>query len=89
MHLVPIPIVCSVQDVPRLAEGCVQLRTFVGGAMQQNLFEQDDATMAASVRRELQQLLEIPGGLLETEVRQYRKLFEDSGLVGARPRPRS
>ncbi len=23
MHLLPIPIVCSVQDVPRLAEGCV------------------------------------------------------------------
>jgi molecular chaperone DnaK len=34
----------------------------------------------------LQQSLEIPGGLLEREVRQYRKIFEESGLVRSRPR---
>ena len=35
----------------------VLMRCFVGGAMQQDLFEQDDATMLASVRRELRDLL--------------------------------
>lgn len=25
MHLLPIPIVCTIQDVPRIADGCVQL----------------------------------------------------------------
>jgi len=35
----------------------VLMRCFVGGAMQQGLFEQDDATMLASVRRELRDLL--------------------------------
>lgn len=37
------------------------LRAFVGGAMQQTLFEQDDATMAESVRSELRALLGVIG----------------------------
>lgn len=43
----------------RAPEAHVLMRCFVGGATQQNLFEQDDATMYESVRRELHELLGI------------------------------
>ncbi|MBI5759422.1 MAG: protoporphyrinogen oxidase [Planctomycetales bacterium] len=41
----------------RAPPGCVQLRTFVGGAMQPNLFGLPDDELLAIVRRELEQLL--------------------------------
>ncbi|HEX7410108.1 MAG TPA: protoporphyrinogen oxidase [Candidatus Binatia bacterium] len=43
----------------RAPEGHALVRCFVGGAMQQNLFEQDDTAMVESVRRELRELLHI------------------------------
>jgi protoporphyrinogen/coproporphyrinogen III oxidase len=43
----------------RAPDGHVLLRAFVGGALQHELFDQDDAAMAASVRRELRELLGI------------------------------
>jgi len=49
----------SVKYPGRAPEGAVLLRAFVGGAMQQSLFDQDDAAMADSVRRELRELLGI------------------------------
>jgi len=41
----------------RAPEGCVQLRTFVGGAMQADLFQRSDAELLAMVREELESIL--------------------------------
>src|SRR5207302_10784471 len=38
-------------------EGCAQLRTFVGGAMQPELMELSDAELTATVRQELESIL--------------------------------
>ncbi len=61
----------SVKYPGRAPGGHVLLRCFVGGALQQELFEQDDATMAASVRRELQQLLGITSEPLLTRIHRH------------------
>ena len=55
----------------RAPDGHVLLRAFVGGAMQQRLFDQDDATMAESVRRELRELLGITGEPLLTRIHRH------------------
>jgi oxygen-dependent protoporphyrinogen oxidase len=55
----------------RAPHGHVLLRAFVGGAMQQRLFEQDDATMAESVRRELRELLGITAAPLLTRIHRH------------------
>jgi oxygen-dependent protoporphyrinogen oxidase len=47
------------------------LRAFVGGALQQSLFEQDDAAMVESVRRELHQLLGITSEPLLTRIHRH------------------
>jgi len=41
----------------RAPEGCVQLRTFVGGAMQPELFQRSDAELLTIVREELESIL--------------------------------
>lgn len=41
----------------RAPEGCVQLRTFVGGAMQPELFQRSDAELLGIVREELESIL--------------------------------
>jgi protoporphyrinogen/coproporphyrinogen III oxidase len=61
----------SVKYPGRAPNGHVLLRAFVGGAMQQQLFEQDDATMAASVRRELRELLGITSEPLLTRLHRH------------------
>ena len=61
----------SVKYPGRAPDGHVLLRAFVGGAMQQQLFEQDDATMAASVRRELRELLGITSEPLLTRIHRH------------------
>src|SRR6185503_19571855 len=40
----------------RAPEGCVQLRTFIGGAMQSKLLERSDAGLVALVRSELEEI---------------------------------
>lgn len=55
----------------RAPEGHALLRAFVGGAMQQSLFEQDDAAMVESVRRELRELLGITSEPLLTRVHRH------------------
>jgi oxygen-dependent protoporphyrinogen oxidase len=55
----------------RAPEGHVLVRCFVGGAMQQNLFEQDDAAMVESVRRELRELLHITSEPLLTRIHRH------------------
>src|SRR5207248_3190710 len=45
----------------RAPAGCVQLRTFVGGAMQPELLEKSDDEIMALVRRELTSLLGVRG----------------------------
>jgi oxygen-dependent protoporphyrinogen oxidase len=55
----------------RAPEGHVLVRCFVGGAMQQSLFEQDDDTMVASVRRELRELLGITSEPLLTRIHRH------------------
>jgi oxygen-dependent protoporphyrinogen oxidase len=55
----------------RAPDGHVLLRAFVGGALQQELFDQDDAAMAASVRRELRELLGITGEPLLTRIHRH------------------
>jgi oxygen-dependent protoporphyrinogen oxidase len=61
----------SVKYPGRAPAGHVLLRAFVGGAMQQQLFEQDDATMAASVRRELRELLTITSEPVLTRIHRH------------------
>jgi oxygen-dependent protoporphyrinogen oxidase len=55
----------------RAPEGHALLRAFVGGAMQQSLFEQDDAAMIESVRRELRALLGIASEPLLTRIHRH------------------
>jgi oxygen-dependent protoporphyrinogen oxidase len=61
----------SVKYPGRAPDGHVLLRAFVGGAMQQELFDQDDAAMAASVRRELRDLLGILTEPLLTRIHRH------------------
>jgi len=55
----------------RAPQGHVLLRAFVGGALQEELFDQDDAAMAASVRRELRELLGITSEPLLTRIHRH------------------
>jgi oxygen-dependent protoporphyrinogen oxidase len=55
----------------RAPGGHVLMRCFVGGAMQQSLFEQDDETMVGSVRRELRELLGITSDPLLTRIHRH------------------
>jgi len=61
----------SVKYQGRAPDGHVLLRAFVGGAMQPQLFEQDDAAMAASVRRELRELLGIASEPVLTRIHRH------------------
>jgi protoporphyrinogen/coproporphyrinogen III oxidase len=61
----------SVKYAGRAPEGCVLLRAFVGGALQPELFEQTDAAMEASVRRELAELLGIAAAPIFTRVHRH------------------
>ncbi len=61
----------SIKYSGRAAEGHVLLRAFVGGALQERLFEQDDLTMAESVRRELRALLGITSEPLLTRIHRH------------------
>ncbi len=61
----------SIKYPGRAPEGHALVRAFVGGAMQQHLFEQDDAAMAESVRRELRQLLGITSEPLLTRIHRH------------------
>ena len=60
----------SVKYAGRAPADCILLRAFIGGALQPELFDQDDAAMEASVRRELQDLLGI--GMAPLFVRIHR-----------------
>jgi oxygen-dependent protoporphyrinogen oxidase len=55
----------------RAPDGHALLRAFVGGAMQQSLFEQDDAAMVGGVRRELHELLGITSEPLLTRIHRH------------------
>jgi oxygen-dependent protoporphyrinogen oxidase len=55
----------------RAPVGHVLLRAFVGGALQSDLFHQDDTAMAASVRRELSALLGITSEPLLTRIHRH------------------
>lgn len=61
----------SIKYPGRAPDGCVLMRAFVGGALQQHLFEQDDAAMAESVRRELRELLGITAAPLLTRIHRH------------------
>jgi oxygen-dependent protoporphyrinogen oxidase len=61
----------SVKYPQRAPDGMVLLRAFVGGALQAELFAQDDTGMAASVRRELQALLGITTEPLLTRIHRH------------------
>ena len=61
----------SVKYPGRAPDDRVLLRAFVGGAMQQQLFDQDDSTMAENVRRELRELLGIANEPLLTRIHRH------------------
>jgi oxygen-dependent protoporphyrinogen oxidase len=61
----------SVKYPGRAPEGHVLLRAFVGGALQEALFEQTDAGMAESVRSELRDLLGIASEPLLTRIHRH------------------
>lgn len=57
-----LAISCSSRKFPnRAPDGRMLLRTFVGGAMQQSLCDQDDASLVELVRDELRELLGVTG----------------------------
>ena len=56
----------------RAPAGHVLVRAFVGGALQQELFDQDDDAMVASVRRELRDLLGIASAPVLTRLHRHR-----------------
>jgi oxygen-dependent protoporphyrinogen oxidase len=55
----------------RAPDGSVLLRAFVGGALQPELYEQDDAAMEASVQRELAELLGIAAATIFSRVHRH------------------
>ena len=61
----------SLKYPDRAPVGHVLLRAFVGGALQQRLFEQDDTHMAESVRRELRDLVGITAEPLLTRIHRH------------------
>jgi oxygen-dependent protoporphyrinogen oxidase len=61
----------SIKYPGRAPQGHVLLRAFVGGAMQQRLFDQDDAAMAESVRRELRELLGVTSEPVLTRIHRH------------------
>lgn len=69
----------------RAPDGSVLLRAFVGGALQAGLFEQDDAVMERSVRRELADLLGVEGPPLFSRIYRHPRSMPQY-LVGHRQR---
>lgn len=63
----------SVKFPGRAPEDSVLTRTFVGGALQPELLEQDDAEIAATVRGELTELLGIHGEPIFAEVVRWKR----------------
>lgn len=63
----------SVKFPGRAPEDSVLTRTFVGGALQPELLERDDAEIAALVRRELAELLGIQGEPVFAEVVRWNR----------------
>jgi oxygen-dependent protoporphyrinogen oxidase len=61
----------SVKYAGRAPEGHVLLRAFVGGALQKELFDLDDATMEQVVRQELRQLLGVQAAPLFARIARY------------------
>ena len=61
----------SVKYPGRAPDDGVLVRAFVGGAMQEQLFDQDDTSMAKSVRRELRELLGIASEPLLTRIHRH------------------
>ncbi len=57
----------------RAPEGCVQLRTFVGGAMQPELLELDDEQLLSLVRGELAELLGVQGEPQIARIARYQQ----------------
>ena len=57
----------------RAPEGCVQLRTFVGGAMQPELLEQSDEELTAMVRNELVDILGLTGKPLFSKLLRHNQ----------------
>jgi oxygen-dependent protoporphyrinogen oxidase len=69
-------IACTYSSIkyPRRApDGYVLLRAFVGGALQRERFDDDDATMIMRVRRELEVLLGITGAPVLTRVHRHHQ----------------
>jgi oxygen-dependent protoporphyrinogen oxidase len=61
----------SVKFAHRAPPGTVLMRAFVGGAMQPELFDLDDATVTSRVRRDLTDLLGITGEPLLVEISRH------------------
>jgi oxygen-dependent protoporphyrinogen oxidase len=61
----------SVKYAGRAPEGHVLLRAFVGGALQEELFNLDDAEMEQAVRREFSQLLGVQTAPLFVRLTRY------------------
>jgi len=57
----------------RAPEGCVQLRTFVGGAMQPELLDQTDEELMAMVRSELSDILGLRGDPLFSKLLRHNQ----------------
>ena len=57
----------------RAPEGCVQLRTFVGGALQPELMALDDAQLTALVQDELKALLGVAGPPQFVQITRYQR----------------
>ncbi len=67
-------IACSFSSVKfagRAPEGSVLLRTFLGGALQDQMMQLDDAAMVAAAREELSALLGVRAEPILTEVRRW------------------
>ena len=61
----------SVKFPHRASPGTVLMRAFVGGAMQPELFDLDDATVTSLVRRDLTDLLGVTGEPLVVEISRH------------------
>jgi oxygen-dependent protoporphyrinogen oxidase len=61
----------SVKFAGRAPEGCALLRAFVGGALQPDMFELDEAAMIDAVRRDLRDLLGVKASPILAHVEKW------------------
>ena len=69
-----LAVSCTSRKFPnRAPEGSIQLRTFIGGALQQHLLEKDDDELLAITQQELREIFGVEGTPETTHVVRWNR----------------